>query len=98
MSEKPEVPIVSVPGPEACAPVSPEMFAAYLLARGWEEDDSSSNFRQFRKYDTWASVPLHTGFRDYARRVAQEIDHLAEVEGRPAYVILREIAVALEQR
>jgi hypothetical protein len=93
-----QIPIVSVPGPMVSARISPEQFAAYLLAKGWVEIEPCDNFRQFNKGSVGATVPRHSEWPDWADVCARDVEHVARVEKRPAYEVLREIAEAEKEK
>jgi hypothetical protein len=85
-------PVVTVPGPEVSAPISPEQFAAYLISKGWEKYSEDQCHHWFERDGHSTAVPQRCDFRDYARRCSEEIRDLAGIEERSAHEVLRAIA------
>lgn len=87
---------VRIEDAEALSAIRPLDLAAYLRAAGWRQLEGGDAPSAAWELEVDGHVleilaPLQQSWRDYGRRVASALDTLAEVEGRSALHIIRDI-------
>lgn len=68
--------------------LTPGQVHTYLIARGWvrladEAMVSPELWAGYERGDAWVSIPRRTDLADYGRRLAEALETVASVEGRP---------------
>ncbi len=92
---------VDLRDPDAAAEVAPEALAAYAERTGWTLATTTGAHRVYHRGAGELKVPITSGWPDYGRAIAAEINLLAEHEGRSLLAIWAELVgwrdVAAEQ-
>jgi len=77
----------------AAAEIAPEQAARYLTAHGWTESGAPS-WRLFDFGERQCRVPKETHWADYGRRMCELVNDLADIEGRSALAVWKELVEA----
>ncbi|MBM3984053.1 MAG: hypothetical protein FJ304_28060 [Planctomycetes bacterium] len=77
----------------AAAEIAPEQAARYLTAHGWTGDDGPT-IACYDRGTCTVMVPQHAHWADYGRRMCELVNELAEIEGRSALAVWKELVEA----